>query len=336
MPSNNLRLLALDGGGVRGLSALLILERLMKTVDSETPPKPCDYFDMIGGTSTGGLIAVMLGRLRMSVKDCIAAYLSLSERVFRKPRSGFTILGKVRSRFDSEELARAVKKVISAQGLAEDSLLKDSDAACKVFVCATAMEAVGTVCFTSYRTPGGNDDLLECTKIWEACLATSAAPSFFDPVVIGPYRETYLDGAMGANNPVRKVLDQAQLMWGAGPQGERVKCLVSIGTGLPPLKSFDDNVFHIGKTIFAMATETQRTAEDFGHEHQSLGARQWYYRFNVLRGLEGIGLEEAAKVNMMAAATRKYLDSEEVQRQIQACMQTSPLQVIAGMTSELL
>jgi patatin-like phospholipase/acyl hydrolase len=54
MPGDNLRLLALDGGGVRGLSSLLILERLMQAVDSEAPPKPCDYFDMIGGTSTGG------------------------------------------------------------------------------------------------------------------------------------------------------------------------------------------------------------------------------------------------------------------------------------------
>lgn len=54
MPPNDLRLLALDGGGVRGLSILPILEKLMKTVDPKTPPKPCDYFDMIGGTSTGG------------------------------------------------------------------------------------------------------------------------------------------------------------------------------------------------------------------------------------------------------------------------------------------
>jgi len=53
MPNQDVRLLALDGGGVRGLSAL-ILQQLMEAVDSDAPPKPCDYFDMIGGTSTGG------------------------------------------------------------------------------------------------------------------------------------------------------------------------------------------------------------------------------------------------------------------------------------------
>jgi patatin-like phospholipase/acyl hydrolase len=54
MPGRELRLLALDGGGVRGLSALMILEELMEAVDADAPPKPCEYFDMIGGTSTGG------------------------------------------------------------------------------------------------------------------------------------------------------------------------------------------------------------------------------------------------------------------------------------------
>lgn len=43
-----------DGGGVRGLSSLLILKQLMKRVNPEDPPKPSDYFDLIGGTSTGG------------------------------------------------------------------------------------------------------------------------------------------------------------------------------------------------------------------------------------------------------------------------------------------
>jgi hypothetical protein len=54
MGNTELRLLAIDGGGVYGLSALIILEQLMETVDPGAPPKPCDYFDMIGGTSTGG------------------------------------------------------------------------------------------------------------------------------------------------------------------------------------------------------------------------------------------------------------------------------------------
>jgi len=63
------RILALDGGGVRGLSSLLILRELMEEIRRKlrlaNTPLPCEYFDLIGGTSTGGLIAIMIGRLRM-------------------------------------------------------------------------------------------------------------------------------------------------------------------------------------------------------------------------------------------------------------------------------
>ena len=64
MPEHELCLLALDGGGVRGLSTLQILKQLMETVDLESPPKPCDYFDMIGGTSTGGSVPSIVGFAR--------------------------------------------------------------------------------------------------------------------------------------------------------------------------------------------------------------------------------------------------------------------------------
>ena len=49
-----LNLLSLDGGGVRGMSSLIILEEVMRKIDPNNPPEPCDYFDLIGGTSTGG------------------------------------------------------------------------------------------------------------------------------------------------------------------------------------------------------------------------------------------------------------------------------------------
>jgi hypothetical protein len=75
----------------------------------------------------------MLGRLRMSVAECIVVYLSLSARVFRKTRHRVTARGKMRGRFDSEELVRAIKEVVVQQDLQADELLKDTNgAACKV------------------------------------------------------------------------------------------------------------------------------------------------------------------------------------------------------------
>jgi len=72
-----LRILVLDGGGVRGLSEVLILKFLMlrlrheeqKKTKQRLPdlPSPWKYFDLICGTSTGGLLALMLGRLRLVI-----------------------------------------------------------------------------------------------------------------------------------------------------------------------------------------------------------------------------------------------------------------------------
>jgi patatin-like phospholipase/acyl hydrolase len=54
MPKHKLRLLALDGGGVRGLSTLQILKQLIDTINPESPPKPCDYFNIIGAPVLAG------------------------------------------------------------------------------------------------------------------------------------------------------------------------------------------------------------------------------------------------------------------------------------------
>ena len=75
----------------------------------------------------------MLGRLKMSIEECIKAYLQLSDRVFKKKRHRVTVKGKIQGRFDSDELERAVKEVVAKQGIQEDALLKDAaDAPCKV------------------------------------------------------------------------------------------------------------------------------------------------------------------------------------------------------------
>jgi predicted acylesterase/phospholipase RssA len=187
------------------------------------------------------------------------------------------------------------------------------------FVCATSKETSETVCLTSYRTPRGNSDLFNSVQIWEACRATSAATFFFDPIAVGRYGEEFVDGATGANNPVREVWDQAQLVWGQELES-KIKCLVSIGTGVPSLKPFQDDVLHIGETLVAIATETEQTAERFQRERLLLDNTGRYYRFNVMQGLEDIGLEEAKKVKEMAAATRRYISSQQVHRQIQACV----------------
>ena len=75
----------------------------------------------------------MLGRLKMSIDECIDAYLSLSDTIFQKKRHRVTVKGKIQGRFDSDALKSAVKQIIKGRGLQEDELLKDAPGTtCKV------------------------------------------------------------------------------------------------------------------------------------------------------------------------------------------------------------
>ncbi|OJJ40801.1 hypothetical protein ASPWEDRAFT_64169 [Aspergillus wentii DTO 134E9] len=228
-----LRLLALDGGGVRGLSELIIIHQLMLRIQRQnnlrSTPKPCDIFDLIGGTSTGGLVAIMLGRLKLSIEEAIDEFRSLAKDVFgeRKP------IGSD-GRFKATNLENAIRSLVGRYGGASESgkemrLFDSEGEGCKVFVCAKdARDVSRTQLYRSYSCDA-SDENLDVT-ICEAARATSAAPTFFKRKKIGaPDREgEFVDGVMGSNNPVKLVLTEAQRIF---PPDRPVSCIVSIGTG---------------------------------------------------------------------------------------------------------
>lgn len=145
-------------------------------------------------------------------------------------------------------------------------------------------------------------------KIWEAARATSAAATFFDPITIGVHN--YVDGATGCNNPVEEVLREALSIW---PNSlPRIHCIVSIGTGVPGPTDFGNDLIDVLKTLKTIATETETTAERFKESHTLLGLSGRYFRFNVNKGLEGVRLDEHAKVKEIEAAADLYLKSQNV------------------------
>jgi hypothetical protein len=79
-------------------------------------------------------------------------------------------------------------------------------------------------------------------------------------------------------------------------------------------------VWNIGETLVAIATETEQTAEPFQREKSQLDIAGQLFRFNVDHGLEDIGLEEFTKIKEIAAATRRYLGSQEGFKRLQACV----------------
>ncbi|EFX03124.1 lipid acyl hydrolase [Grosmannia clavigera kw1407] len=115
-----LRILSLDGGGVRGYSIFIILQEVMHRtfveMEGRAPhrneiPKPADHFDLIVGTGTGGLIALMLGRLRLDIETCKELYVRLTRMVFETDK---TILGiPTRSTvFKASKLEEAIMEAV--------------------------------------------------------------------------------------------------------------------------------------------------------------------------------------------------------------------------------
>lgn len=116
--------LLLDGGGVRGLSSLLILKALMRNINAaireqipdEDDLKPYQIFDLVTGTSTGGLIAIMIGKLGMTLEKCIQAYYDLSRIAFGKKQlirilaRGFT--RREWSKYSSKNLENCINAMV--------------------------------------------------------------------------------------------------------------------------------------------------------------------------------------------------------------------------------
>ena len=149
--------------------------------------------------------------------------------------------------------------------------------------------------------------------IWEACRATSAGVTFFDPIEVAG--TTYRDGGLLENNPVQDVDAEASEMFDG-----REHVLLSIGTGTTSTNTFNPNLVTITDSLVSIALQTEKTAAAFYRRNDSKapGAGQ-YHRFNV-PGLGDVGLDEAERRNEIRLETEKYLNDPEVGRKVRLCV----------------
>ncbi|GKU06823.1 unnamed protein product [Fusarium langsethiae] len=290
-------LLSLDGGGVRGLSSLHVLKRIMDGYNVErkrngkNPQKPSEVFDLIGGTSTGGLIAIMLGRLGMDVDECINSYNNLIRVIFsnqsRVHQSKFSLRGQTQARFDSKTLESAINKTIRERGLSPtDKMLEATEPSCKV-----------------ERQTDGLGKILSIQDM------------------------SFADGAFGANNPVEQVEDEATEIWCSetGNIKPLVKCFISIGTGNMGTYDINDRVDKFVATLAKMSTDAERVAEAFMSRWRQHYDQGRYFRFNVENGLKSVGMKEYRKKGEIQGATYRYLDSQAQSLLLRKCIENLAL-----------
>jgi predicted acylesterase/phospholipase RssA len=237
------RILALDGGGLRGIVTLGILRSLERELrqrhGNDSAFRLSDYFDLIAGTSTGAIIAAALA-LGWSVEDIERKYFELGARVFQR-----SVLrqGVFRARYDARRLIEELQDVYGADTtLASERLLTGLLVVIKRIDSGSPWPVSNNPNGRYFRSkPGGtigNGDY----KLWAAVRASTAAPNYFDPERITiaqlpdhpPIQGDFVDGGVSPfNNPALQAFMYATLsgyglMW---PTGEHNLLLVSVGTG---------------------------------------------------------------------------------------------------------
>lgn len=228
LPANpRFRILAVDGGGIRGLIPALVLERLEASLKQRDPEATiASSFDLIAGTSTGGLIALALttpghnGRPALDPAGMIDLYSGAeARRIFsRPPLERLPVVSRVSELLDPKYGLDELRAVLEGR-----------------FGRRTVSEALTGVLVTAYdmreRTtrffkPWNSDGARTCV---EAGLATSAAPTYFPALELGG--GALVDGGVFVNNPTIAAVIEALKRTGDEPIRPEDLLVVSIGTG---------------------------------------------------------------------------------------------------------
>ncbi len=229
------RILSIDGGGIRGILPGIILTELEKMFQEKMKDptlRVADMFDFMAGTSTGGILTLAYlapgknGKAKFSAQDAVDLYLNRGDEIFdisvwQKLSSGF---GVTDEKYDAKELEEALDDNFGEMKLSE--LLKPC------IVSAYDIRQRDVFFFKQHKA----SDPAFNFKVKDAARATSAAPTYFEVARVKndlgiPY--PLIDGGVFANNPALAAYSEARKMDFGFIQQPTAKnmMIVSVGTG---------------------------------------------------------------------------------------------------------
>jgi patatin-like phospholipase/acyl hydrolase len=237
-----LRILSIDGGGIRGLIPALLLEELERRLRAAGKTEPLHaYFDLIAGTSTGGILAAGLcaphpqdmKRPAATPAELVALYrdhggeifqndvFTSMRRLFGNVFSG-NFSGLAEEKYSHKPLEERLKKTLGGRCI--------RDALTGLLITAYDIGERRTVTLKKRPLRQGeepHDDYL----FWQVARATSAAPTYYEPARVTNLTtgksQTLVDGGVYANNPSVCAFVEAQKMMGS----HEGLLLVALGTG---------------------------------------------------------------------------------------------------------
>lgn len=229
-------ILSIDGGGIRGLIPAIILAEIANRLKAAGKTKPlASYFDLIAGTSTGGIIAAGLtcpkGRTKstpaLTPQDLVDLYEKEGDEIFptgkfaRLRRSLATGAGALDERYDINVIETKLRTRLGDRSI--------SEAITKVMLTAYDIAQRQAVFITNCPSASGapSDDYL----FWQAARATSSAPTYFEPTLTFNFtklrNEALIDGGVFANDPsLSAVIEAKKQGW-----AESDLRILSLGTG---------------------------------------------------------------------------------------------------------
>ena len=276
------KILALDGGGIRGMMTVEILagieEMLRKALNRGEDFVLGDFFDYVAGTSTGAIIATCISS-GMSVAQIREFYISNGREMFDKA----FLLEKVQYLYRKEKLAKKLQEVLRDKETKED--LHFGSDKLKTLLLIVMRNATTDSPWPLSNNPYAKYNLSErpdCNikfPLWQLVRASTAAPVYFEPekINVGTNEFVFVDGGMTTyNNPafmafLMATVEPYNLNW---PTGEDKMLLVSVGTGTSPAAKVDltpeeMNLFYNMKSIpstlmFAALNEQDFLCRSFG------------------------------------------------------------------------
>ena len=315
------KLLALDGGGIRGIISVEILAKIeaeLRGAASNPDLVLSDYFDYVAGTSTGAIIATLIS-LGFSVNEIREFYVKSGAEMFQPAR----LWERLHTKFDDDNLTRMLKEVTGPETtLGSDNLrtllmivLRNATTDSAWPVSSNPKAKYNEL---AVRGAGSNLHL----PLWQLVRASTAAPTYFPPeiVEVGPRKFVFVDGGVTMyNNPAFQLFLMAttesyRLCW---PAGEDKMLLVSVGTGAsanvnnnltPREMHLIYNASHIPSALMAAALQEQdflcrtfgkclvgdpldrEVADVIGHGIPGVPKLFTYARYNAELSREGLDL----------------------------------------------
>ncbi|MBN8828068.1 MAG: patatin-like phospholipase family protein [Sphingobacteriia bacterium] len=226
IPNKRIKILSIDGGGIRGLIPAMVLKDLEGRLKSNK--KLVDCFDIMAGASTGGLIILLLntpdsnGKPKYNIDDVLSLYKNLGQDVFEKSlwQNAKSFFGWVDAKYSEKSFESLLEKYFA------DTELKNTIT--NVILPAYEIEKDMTFFF---KTSRAKNDPERNYKLKDLARAITAAPTYFRPAVVqemtGKNTYTFIDGGVAVNNPTLSATVHAVELHGY----DNDFLIISLGTG---------------------------------------------------------------------------------------------------------